>query len=106
MSIQIQEDCIGLVVNPTIVNPVSGNPIDLTTANIITFRFLSPTVGATTFEVAGAVDGDPTLGKVLYVNDSSEFFEAGTWKYQVKITFAGGQVVYTAPSKIKVKANI
>lgn len=106
MATEIQEDCLGLIINPTLINPITSNPIDLTTATSILFRFLPPTSGATVIEEAGSVDGDPTLGKVLFSNDSDQFSVPGTWKYQVKITFAGGIVFYSTISKIKVKANL
>ena len=106
MAIELQEDCIGLVVNPTLVNPTTLLPIDLTTASIITFRFLGPAVGSTVIEVTGAVDGDPTEGTVIYSNTDDEFFEAGNWKYQVKVTFIGGQVFFSKVSKVKVKSNL
>lgn len=106
MAIQIQEDCIGLALNPTLENSTTGDPIDLTTITTITFRFLSPTVGAAVTELSGSVDGDPTLGKVICSNTNEEFFNSGNWKYQVKLVFASGQVWYSPVSKIKVKSNI
>lgn len=106
MATEIQEDCLGLTINPTLINPITGDPIDLTTATTITFRFLSPTAGTSVIEENGTVDGDPTLGKVLFSNDSDQFSVPGTWKYQVKIIFTGGIVFYSTISKIKVKANL
>lgn len=106
MAIEIQEDCLGISLNPTLLNSTTGLPIDLTLASIIKFRFLAPDIGAVAFEVPGVVDGDPTLGKVAYSNNSSEFFDSGNWKYQVKVTFTGGQVWFSPISKVKVKANL
>lgn len=106
MAIEIQEDCIGLIVNPTLINPTTLLPIDLTTATNILFRFLAPDDGAIVIEVNGSIDGDPVLGTVLYSNTDDEFFDSGTWKYQVKVTFVSGQVFYSRISKVKVKANI
>jgi len=106
MATELQEDCLGLSVNPTLLNPSTLAPIDLTTASEILFRFLGPTIGATVVEVTGAVDADPTTGKVYYSNTSDEFSTPGNWKYQVKVTFATGQVFYSKISKVKVKANL
>lgn len=106
MAIQIQEDCLGIALNPTLLNSTTNLPLDLTTASQVIFRFLSPDIGALAIEVNGSVDGDPTLGTVVYANDSSEFFDSGTWKYQVKVIFTGGQVWFSPISKVKVKANL
>lgn len=106
MSIQIQEDCIGISVNPTLINPTTGSAIDLTTASQVIFRFLAPDDGAAAIEVLGSIDGDPLLGTVIYANDSSEFFDSGTWKYQVKVIFTGGQTWFSPISKVKVKSNL
>ena len=106
MPIVIQEDCIGLVINPTLINPVTSDVIDLTDADVITFRFLAPEEGADPIEVAGSIDGDPTLGKVIFANTDDELFSAGNWKYQVKVHFTTGQLFYSTISKIKVKSNL
>lgn len=106
MAIQIQEDCIGLAVNPTLENSTTGLPLDLTTASTITFRFLAPSTDAEVTELSGSVDGDPTLGQVICPNTDEEFFSAGNWKYQVKVVFASGQTWFSPISKVKVKANL
>lgn len=106
MATEIQEDCIGLVLNPTLINPSTEEVLDLTLASSVKFRFLSPVAGSVAFEEDGTVDADPTTGKVMYNNDSDQFSEPGTWKYQVKVTFSTGAIFYSQISKIKVKANI
>ncbi len=105
MSLQIQEDCIGLALNPSLSNPVTGLPIDLTEATEVLFIIQGPQTDQR-HEETGDVDGDPTLGKVVFANTSFEFTSAGIWKYQVKVTFSDGQVFFSVIGKIKVKANI
>lgn len=105
MSTVLQEDCVGLAVNPTLINPVTSAPLDLTTAVVVTFIFLGPNTGER-YERVGIVDGDPLLGKVIYPNVAADFASPGPWKYQVKVQFASGAVFYSTVSKVKVKANI
>ena len=106
MTIAIQEDDIGITLNPTVVNPTTLTPIDLTTISSVIFRFLSPISNSVTFELVGAVDGDPTLGKVIFTTTNLEFKDPGTWKYQIKLFFLSGAVFFSDISKIKVKSNI
>ena len=106
MSLEIQEDCVGISVNPTLIDSSTNEPNDLTTATSVVFRFLSPIADSVALEVNGSIDGDPTLGKVIYTSTDDEFSEPGTWKYQVKVTLSGGIIFYSKVSKIKVKANI
>jgi hypothetical protein len=107
VSVELQEDVVGLPVNPTLLNPSTNLPLDLTAATVVTFIFLGPdTLGSPRVEKSGAVDGDPTLGKVIVVNDANEFSGPGTWKYQVRVQFGGSVTFYSKVSKVKVKANI
>jgi hypothetical protein len=61
---------------------------DLSTATTITFRFYTPSRESR--DCVGALYTDGLDGKVVYSLIQGDIDEAGTWKFQCILEFAGG----------------
>lgn len=107
MSYTIQEDCIGIVLTPSLLNPATEAAIDLTGASTVQFILKGPAEDSSDrLTRTGSISGDPTLGVVTYTTVSGDFNTPGTWKYQVWITFGGGAAWKSEITSVKVKANL
>ncbi len=61
---------------------------DLSLVNTITFRFYTPS--RDTKDRVGALYTDGLDGKIVYTLEDGDMDEAGTWKFQNILEFAGG----------------
>lgn len=101
----VQEDSLGLSVRMSLTDPNDETePLDLTGAAVVMI-FLSPD-GSTRLERTATIDGDPTLGNVVYLTVDGDLNEPGTWSVQCRMTYSASRVIRSEVAKLKVKANI
>lgn len=86
-----------------------GNPVDLTTASSITFRFRQPAASGNpevSIDRTGSVVGAPTDGVVQYTTVSGDLSVPGNWQVQVLVVFTGGRSFAAEATPFKVDQRI
>lgn len=100
---KLQEDCVGITLTLAAVDAM-GNLVSIVGATVAEFWFKPPT-GARRI-VTGGIVGDGSSGVITYTTSLGDLDIPGSWKYQGKITWPTGQILFTEIKKIKVKVNI
>lgn len=106
MPVEIQDDCVGMVLRYSLVEPDANNinqPVDLTSATV-TFNITNP--NGTEVARVGAVYGSATNGVTSYTTVSGDFDDPGDWGVGIKASLPSSRVFYSELDRITVKSNV
>lgn len=98
-SLQVNDE--GTIIR-TVLRNQDDDPMDLTGASTLTFRFKKP--DDTVVEKTATVSGSATDGTLVYLTEAGFLDQAGTWEFQVYIELASGSW-HSDVSQFQVKEN-